>query len=91
MHRSSMELKYNSFGWYWVNPKFEDSKLSPVFDSDTLALQWRGRVGQENFGDIEALTIELEELKNGYRVVLPCSKEHAEAMLRVAHLYLSCE
>ena len=83
-----MELLQKDSQWYWVNPKFPDSPLSPMFDDTPPALQWRGRVGHENFGDVEVLERQLEELQNGFRVVLPCSKEHAEAMIRVATFYL---
>ena len=74
--------------FYYVNPKFPDSPLSPVFNDSALALQWRGRVGQENFGDIEELTNELTDLKNGITIVLPKDEEHAKSMLRVAMFYL---
>lgn len=77
--------------WFYVNPKYPDSPLSPKFDDSSYALQWRGRVGQENFGDIEELEKELNSLKNGDSVVLPKSKEHAEAMLRVATFYLETQ
>lgn len=86
-----MELRQAYGQWYWVNPKFPDSPLSPMFCDSPPALQWRGRVGQENFGDIEVLERHIEELNTGFRVVLPCSREHAEAMLRVATLYLERE
>lgn len=75
--------------WYYVNPKFPENPLSPIFDDSAYALQWRGRVGQENFGDIDLLQQELEELNSGSRIVLPKNKEHAEAMLRVAMYYLN--
>lgn len=83
-----MTLIENNGEFWYVNPNFPDSKLSPVFDDSAYALQWRGRIGQENFGDIEALQKELDELNDGRRVVLPKSKEHAEAMLKVATFYL---
>ena len=73
--------------WY-VNPKFPDSPLSPIFDNSAFALQWRGRVGQENFGDIEELQKQLDDLRSGNEIVLPQSKEHALAMLRVANFYM---
>lgn len=83
-----MILVEESGKWFYVNPEFPDSKLSPEFDSDAYALQWRGRVGSENFGDIEELTLELENLKNGVTVVLPKNKAHAERMVQVGLFYL---
>lgn len=74
--------------FYYVNPHFPNSKLSPVFNDSALALQWRGRVGHENFGDIEELQAKLTALESGNSVILPSSKEHAQAMLRVASYYL---
>lgn len=73
--------------WY-VNPRFPDDALSPIFKDSALALQWRGRVGHENFGDIEALTKQLTDLQNGVIIVLPKDEEHAKSMLRVAMFYL---
>jgi len=62
-----MKLVYNDTGatpfWYWVNPKFPRDMMSQKFYSEPLALQWRGRVGHENFGDIEELTAEITELR----------------------------
>lgn len=86
-----MKLIEKDNKWYWVNPNFPDTPLSMMFDSDTLALQWRGRVGHENFGDIETLKRHIEEFENGFRVPLPSSKEHALALLRVATYYLGNE
>ncbi len=85
-----MELVHDAFHdrWFYVNPKYPNDPLSPFFDDSAYALQWRGRVGQENFGDIESLQNEINELNDGRRIVLPKSKEHAEAMLRVASFYL---
>lgn len=58
-----MELvRQDGLCWY-VNPKFPDSALSPEFDNEAYALQWRGRVGQENFGDIEELTAQVAKLQ----------------------------
>lgn len=37
---------------------------------------------------IRPLVHQIEELENGFRVILPSSTEHAESMLRVAHFYL---
>lgn len=37
---------------------------------------------------IRPIVHELEELQNGFRLVSPQSKEHAEGMLRVANFYL---
>jgi hypothetical protein len=82
-------IEDNGLYWY-VNPLFPEqhNMLSPVFNDSALALQWRGRVGHENFGDIEELQTKLTALQNGTEVVLPSSKGHAEAMLRVASFYL---
>ena len=74
--------------WYWVNPEFPDDALSPQFDEETYALQWRGRVAKENFIDWEETKFKIEQLENGYTVVLPKNKEHAEAMVRVGMFYL---
>jgi len=83
-----MILVEDETGWYYVNPEYPDSPLSPKFDDSAYALQWRGRVGQENFLDVDELQKELDALSNGDRIVLPKSKEHAEAMIRVATFYL---
>lgn len=80
-------IEDNDSFWY-VNPKFPDSALSPIFNDSALALQWRGRVGHENFGDIEELTKQLTDLQEGVTVLLPKNKEHAESMMRVAMFYL---
>lgn len=74
--------------WFYVNPQFPETILSPVFDDSSYALQWRGRVGQENVGDIAELQQELDRLKNGDTIILPKNREHAKAMLRVATFYL---
>lgn len=76
--------------WWYVNPRFPErhNMLSPVFNDSALALQWRGRVGHENFGDIEQLTKELTDLQTGVTIVLPTNEEHARAMMRVAMFYL---
>lgn len=83
-------IESNNQFWY-VNPNFPDSKLSPVFDDSALALQWRGRVGHENFGDIELLQKELTDLQEGVKVVLPANREHAEHMVRVGLFYLNTQ
>ena len=83
-----MKLVESGNHFWYVNPKFPDSPLSPIFDNSALALQWRGRVGQENFGDIEELQKQLSDLFNGKEIVLPTSKEHALAMLQVANFYM---
>lgn len=80
---STLESRY-----FYVNPAFPDSRLSPVFSDSALALQWRGRVGQENFGDYQALLERYQSLIDGSEVVLPVSHKHAHAMIRVANLYL---
>ena len=84
-----MKLIESQGNWYWVNPQFPDNPLSPIFFDSPPALQWRARVGSENLGDIDQLQKELDDLNSGVRVVLPKSKEHAEAMLQVATLALS--
>jgi len=68
--------------WIWVDNHNEDIELSPQFDEEPYALAWRGRILKE-------LDNDLDKLYNGDNVVLPRSKEHAEAMLRVATFYLS--
>lgn len=73
--------EYNEV-WIWVNDYNEDIELSPQFDEKPYALAWRGRILKE-------LDNDLDKLYNGDNVVLPHSKEHAEAMLRVATFYLS--
>ena len=81
-------IEEDSLFWY-VNPNFPDgAPLSPVFHDSALALQWRGRVGHENFGDIEELTQQLTDLQEGVTVLLPKNKEHAELMMRTAMFYL---
>ena len=85
-----MKLVQDEFNdtWYWVNPEFPDDPLSPEFDEETYALQWRGRVAKENFIDWEQTQRELDSLKRGDTVLLPTSKEHAEAMVRTGMFYL---
>jgi hypothetical protein len=73
--------EYNEV-WVWVDDFNEDLELSPQFDDEPYALAWRGRILKE-------LDNDLDKLYNGDNVVLPRSKEHAEAMLRVATFYLS--
>ena len=80
---STLESRY-----FYVNPAFPDSRLSPVFNDSALALQWRGRVGQENFGDYQALLEQYQSIIDGSRVVLPVSHAHAHAMIQAANLYL---
>jgi hypothetical protein len=74
--------------WWYVNPSFPDSPLSPKFSESSYALQWRGRVGQENLGDFDTLQKQIDDLTNGVRVVVPVSREHAEAMMKIASHYL---
>ncbi len=46
----------------------------------------------DNIGDmLFGINNELAELYNGDAIVLPTSKEHAEAMLRVASFYLETQ
>ena len=80
---STLEQRY-----FYVNPAFPDSRLSPVFSDSALALQWRGRVGQENFGDYQALKTQYDALVDGSRVVIPVNHQHAHAMIRIAERYL---
>jgi hypothetical protein len=73
--------EYNEV-WIWVDDNNYDIELSPRFDEESYALAWRGRISKE-------LDNDMDKLYNGDNVVLPRSKEHAEAMLRVATFYLS--
>lgn len=79
-----MKLIYDEYNqvWIWVDDFNEDIELSPQFDEEPYALAWRGRIVKE-------LDTDLNKLYNGNNVILPTSKEHAEAMLRVANFYLS--
>lgn len=79
-----MKLIYDEFDsvWMWVDNHNENIELSPKFDEQAYALAWRGRIVKE-------LDSDMDKLYNGDNVVLPQSKEHAEAMLRVATFYLS--
>lgn len=79
-----MKLIYDEFDseWLWVDNYDENIELSPKFDEEPQALAWRGRISKE-------LDSDMDKLYNGNNVVLPRSKEHAEAMLRVATFYLS--
>jgi hypothetical protein len=85
-----MELIHDDYSgtWYWIDPKFPDDALSPEFDEETYALQWRGRVAKENFIDWEATQKELDDLKQGRTVVLPKDRDHAEALVRIGMFYL---
>lgn len=74
--------------WLWVDEHNYDEVLSPEFDEEAYALQWRGRVAKENFYEWEQTQSELESLKNGATVVIPASREHAEAMVKVGMFYL---
>ena len=38
--------------------------------------------------ELEALREELRQLQEGERVIMPCDREHAEAMFKVASMYL---
>jgi len=79
-----MKLIYDEFDneWLWVDNYDENIELSPKFDEEEFALAWREKVSKE-------LDKDLGKLYNGDNVVLPRSREHAEAMLRVATFYLS--
>ena len=79
-----MKLIYDEFDseWLWVDDYDENIELSPKFDEEPQALSWRGRITKE-------LDSDMDKLYNGDNVVLPRSKEHAEAMLKVATFYLS--
>jgi hypothetical protein len=73
--------EYNEV-WIWIDNLNHDIELSPRFDEQPYALAWRGRISKE-------LDSEMDTLYNGSSVVLPTSKEHAEAMIRVAEFYLN--
>lgn len=79
-----MKLIYDEFDseWLWVDDYDENIELSPKFDEEPQALAWRERISKE-------LDSGMDKLYNGNNVVLPRSKEHAEAMLKVATFYLS--
>lgn len=78
-----MKLIYDEFDseWIWVDDYDENIEFSPKFDEEAYALAWRGRISKE-------LDKDLDKLYNGDNVVLPRSKEHAEALIRVATFYL---
>ena len=79
-----MKLIYDEFDseWLWVDDYDENIEFSPKFDEEEYAVAWRDKVAKELDNDIN-------KLYNGDNVVLPRSKEHAEAMLRVATFYLN--
>lgn len=85
-----MKLIHDEYSdtWYWINPEFPDDPMSPEFDEETYALQWRGRVAKENFIDWEQTQQELDSLKSGATVLIPVSQEHAEAMVKTGMFYL---
>lgn len=63
-----------------------DSSPFGLTDEDKQHL-WN-TMSQQYEHNIRPLVHELEELYNGYRLVMPSSSQHAENMIRVAQFYL---
>lgn len=68
------------------NPDFLDLVTSGMTETDRLFLY--KQMEQLYNHHIQPLVHQIEELQNGYRLILPNSVEHAEGMLRVANFYL---
>lgn len=70
--------------WVWVGEENTNYELSPRYDSQIDALQWRGDVSFEIHRDYSLLAL-------GKRVVIPVNRSHAHMILDNVVRYLQKE